>query len=90
MTPTLEDSSPKPYKTSDTPYAAYLHYHGKIPLVMRPDPNDYKRLVFVFVHSAEIPTLEDEYRSGDPLVQLKKYHKSYKIVTRMVNEAKNQ
>ncbi len=89
MTPTLEDSSPKPYKTSDTPYAAYLHYMGYTPLVMRPDPNDYKRLVFVFVFDEPIKALEDEYRNGDPLVQLKKYHKSYKIVTRMVNEAKN-
>lgn len=79
----------KPYKTSDTPFAAFLHYSGLKPLVMRPDPNDYKRLVFVFVRSEDIPDLEYQYRYSDPQVSLKKYYKSYKIVTRMVNEAKN-
>lgn len=90
MTP-LQDASlakPRPYKTSDTPYAAYLHYMGLKPLVMRPDPNDFKRLVFVFVFNDNIPAYEDLYRSGDPQVSLKKYYKSYKIVTRMVAEAK--
>lgn len=81
--------NPKPYKTSDTPFAAYLHYHGLKPLVMRPDPNDHKRLIFVFVDSEIIPELEKHYRNTDPDVKLKKYYKSYKIVTRMVAEAKN-
>jgi hypothetical protein len=81
-------STPAPYRTSDTPYAAYLYYSGHKPVIMRPDPNDYKRLVFVFVEHPDIPKLEDDYKNGTPIVELKKYYKSYKIVTRMVNEAK--
>lgn len=82
-------SKPKPYKTSDTPYAAFLHYHGLVPVVMRQDPNDVKRLVFVFVYQDIIPELEQTYNYGKPDVDAKKYHKSLKIVTRMVKEAQN-
>lgn len=42
-------SSPEPFKTSDTPFAAYLHYHNHVLVTLRNDPNDFKRKVFVFV-----------------------------------------
>lgn len=42
-------SEHEPFKTSDTPFAAYLHYHGHILVTLRNDPNDFRRKVFVFV-----------------------------------------
>lgn len=41
--------SREPFKTSDTPFAAYLHYHKHVLVTLRNDPNDFKRKVFVFV-----------------------------------------
>lgn len=79
---------PEPYKTSDTPYAAYLHYKGHKLITTRQDPNDYKREVMVFVMSDEIPELEKEWRFGQATGDLKLYYRSYKIVSRMVNESR--
>jgi hypothetical protein len=81
-----------PYKTSDTPYAAFLHLNGITPLGVRPDPNDAKRYVFVFIYQDNIPKLEQEYRYGKTaeIKQIKGFYKSLKICTRMVNEEKNK
>jgi len=92
MTPTQDVSSatsaPLPYKTSDTPFAAYLHYHGHRIVVSRQDPNDYKREVLVFVASDSIKDLEEEWKRGEATGDLKKYYRSYKIVSRTINEAR--
>jgi hypothetical protein len=92
MTQLPDDPStkPEPYKTSDTPYAAYLHYRGHKLVTTRQDPNDYKREVLVFIYSEEIPKLEQEWRYGEAHGDLKKYQKSLKIVSRYVNEARKQ
>ena len=80
----------EPYKTSDTPYAAYLHYSGIQLVGTKQDPNDYKREVIVFIFTDTIPKLEQEWRNGEAVGDLKKYHRSLKIVNRQVNEARNK
>lgn len=94
MTKTQDDSLatnasvPQPYKTSDTPFAAYLHYCGHKLVTSRQDPNDYKREVLVFMFSDEISDLEEEWKRGQATGDLKKYYRSYKIVSRTINEAR--
>lgn len=88
MTPIPGDpsTSPEPYKTSDTPYAAYLHYSGQKLVSSRQDPNDFKREVLVFIYTEAIPQLETSWRLGKAVGDLKKYHRSLKIINRVVNE----
>lgn len=83
-------SIPEPYRTSDTPFAAYLHLLGYRMVTTRQDPNDYKREVIVFVYTDDIPAHEMEWRTGNATGNLKKYHRSLKIVGRLVNEARNK
>lgn len=92
MTQTQDDPSTslEPYKTSDTPYAAFLHYSGHKLVGSVQDPNDYKREVCVFIYSEEIPQLEQQWRFGKAEGDLKKYHRSLKIVNRFVNEARKK
>lgn len=92
MTPTPVEPSTElePYKTSDTPFAAYIHYSGHKLVGSRQDPNDYKREVCIFIYSDEIPKLEQEWRFGKAVGDLKKYHRSLKIVNRFVNEARKK
>jgi hypothetical protein len=90
MTPIPDEPSTKlvPYKTSDTPFAAYLHYLSYKLVGSVQDPNDYKREVVIFVYNDEIPDLEVEWRAGKVVGDLKKYHRSLKIINRFVNEAR--
>lgn len=81
-------SIPQPYKTSDTPFGAYLHYKGNKIITTKQDPNDYKREVLVFMQTDEIPELEDEWKRGEATGNLKLYYRSYKIVSRMISEAR--
>lgn len=81
---------PEPYKTSDTPYAAFLHYSGYKLITTQQDPNDYKREVMVFIYDEAIPELEKEWRLGKANGDFKKYHRSLKIVNRFVNEARKK
>ena len=92
MTPTQDEPSTslEPYKTSDTPYAAFLHFSGHKLVGSVQDPNDYKREVCVFVYSDKIPQLEQDWRFGKAIGDLKKYHRSLKIVNRFVNEARKK
>lgn len=76
----------EPYKTSDTPFAAFLHYSGYKVVGSKQDPNDYKREVLIFVQDDGVATLETEWRTGAAQGDLKKYHRSLKIVNRIVNE----
>lgn len=90
MTQTQDGLSTKPYKTSDTPYAAFLHYSGYRLITSVQDPNDYKREVVVFILDDEIPQLEKEWQAGKAVGDLKKYHRSLKIVNRFINEARKK
>ena len=85
-----EKNMPLPYKTSDTPYAAFLHYTGHRLITSQQDPNDYKREVLVFMLDATIPELEKEWRLGKAFGDLKKFHRSLKIVNRFVVEARKK
>ncbi len=76
----------EPYKTSDTPYAAFLHYSGHKIVGSKQDPNDYKREVIIFIAHPEIDALEAEWRTNKAEGDLKKYQRSLKIVNRVVNE----
>lgn len=92
MTPTQDEHSIslEPYKTSDTPFAAFLHFSGHKLVGSVQDPNDYKREVCVFIYSDKIPVLEQDWRFGKAVGDLKKYHRSLKIVNRFVNEARKK
>jgi hypothetical protein len=81
-----EQLEPEPYRTSDTPYAAYLHYSGVLIVGTRQDPNDIKRKVYVFVYSEDVPKLEQQFHHGSAPVEAKRYYKSYKIVTRFLRD----
>lgn len=81
---------PPPYKTSDTPYAAYLHYTGHKMITSQQDPNDYKREVVVFMFEDDIPELEQEWRVGGAEGDLKRFHRSLKIVNRYIVEARKK
>lgn len=88
MTPTPADlgTDLEPYKTSDTPFAAYLHYSGHRIIGSVQDPNDYKREVLIFLATDELSDLENEWRRGEASGDFKRYHRSLKIVNRFVNE----
>lgn len=88
MTPTPAEPSIKyePYRTSDSPYAAFLHFSGLKLVGTVQDPNDFKREVCVFIYTESIPALEQEWRFGKAIGDLKKYHRSLKIVNRAINE----
>ena len=90
MTQIQDEPSIDPYKTSDTPFAAYLHYEGKKLVGSRQDPNDYKREVVVFIYEENIPELESKWRLSKAIGDLKRYHRSLKIVNRYVNEARKK
>jgi hypothetical protein len=90
MTQTPDELGTKPYRTSDTPYAAFLHYSGLRLVTSVQDPNDYKREVVVFIYDDEIPHLEKDWQLGKAVGDLKKYHRSLKIVNRFINEARNK
>lgn len=93
MTPTPDERStsiPDPYRTSDTPYAAFLYYSGHRMVTSQQDPNDYKREVVVFVLDDEIPQLEKDWRLGRAIGDLKKYHRSLKIVNRFIADARKK
>lgn len=80
----------EPYKTSDTPFAAFLHYSGEKMVGSVQDPNDYKREVLVFIYTPNIPVLETEWRLNKAQGELKKYHRSLKIVNRFVSEQRKK
>jgi hypothetical protein len=86
----MKEEAPEPYRTSDSPYAAFLHYSGYRIVTSIQDPNDYKREVLVFVYDDEIPLLEDDWKTGRAKGDLKKYHRSLKIVNRYINEARKR
>lgn len=86
----LSTKIPEPYKTSDTPYAAFLHYSGHRLITSQQDPNDYKREVLVFMLDETIPELEKDWRLGKAFGDLKKFHRSLKIVNRFVVEARKK
>lgn len=90
QTPDELSTEPIPYKTSDTPYAAFLHYSGYRLITSIQDPNDYKREVLVFMMDAGIPELEKDWQTGKAIGDLKKFHRSLKIVNRLVVEARKK
>lgn len=76
----------EPYRTSDSPYAAFLHFSGLKLVGTVQDPNDFKREVCVFIYTDTISALEQEWRFGKAIGDLKKYHRSLKIINRAINE----
>lgn len=70
----------EPYKTSDTPFAAYLHMKGMRILTTVKDPNDHKRKIYVFVDEPLRPQYEEEFISDEG--GFKSYWVSLKIVQR--------
>lgn len=80
----------EPYRTSDTPFAAYLHYSGHKIVGSKQDPNDYKREVLIFIFDEDVAVRERAWRIGEASGDFKRYHRSLKIVNRFVNEARKK
>lgn len=78
----------EPYKTSDTPFAAFLHFKGMVAVTTRDDPNDYKREIFVFVDVPERPDYEQEWREDK--TGHRSYYTSLKIVQHMLRGRKRR
>jgi hypothetical protein len=77
----------EPIKTSDTPFAAYLHYKGHHLVTIINDPNDIKRKVFVFVREETTPEVEQLfYKEGAP-AEAPKYYKSIRIIYKELRES---
>lgn len=72
----------EPYKTSDTPFAAFLHLQGMTPITTRDDPNDYKREVFIFIDVPEREQYEEDWKNDKG--GYRTYYTSLKIVQHML------
>jgi hypothetical protein len=68
----------EPYATSDTTEAAYLLYHGHKFVGLVPDKHDRKRMVFAFIKQENTDVLAEEYWSGDPQVNPRRFHRNIK------------
>jgi hypothetical protein len=76
----------EPYKTSDTPFAAFLHYHKHQLVSLRKDPNDVKRRVYIFIKQEITPELEKEYYTGEPQVNPGIYYRAIRTMYRQLRE----
>lgn len=65
-----------PFTTSDTPLAAFLKYHNHAIVGMKPDPNDIKRKVYVFIREDNTDILVEEFYKGDPQVNPHLYYRA--------------
>lgn len=79
-----------PFKTSDTPFAAYLHYKGHILVNLVNDPNDAKRKVFVFVQTEETPTIQKLFYDEGAPAEANQYYKSIRFIYRELREHNNE
>lgn len=80
----------EPFKTSDTPFAAYLHYKGHILVDLVSDPNDYKRKVFVFVQKEDTNEVNDLFYNGGAPAEANQYYKSIRVIYRELREHNNE
>jgi len=71
---------PEPYKTSDTPFAAYLLCNGQTLVTVIKDPNDIKRKVFVFAKDEDTDDIEDSYYKQGAPTEAHKYYKSVRLI----------
>lgn len=76
----------KPFKTSDTGLAAYLHYHGMRVLGTK-RADDGKSLNFIFVDQPERTQRVEEYmtRKSSEVVA-EQYYVSYKRMSKYLRE----
>ena len=86
QTPDEPSTSYEPYRTSDSPFAAFLHFSGLKLVGSIQDPYDVKREVCVFIKTDDVAELEQLWHFGKAVGDLKKYHRSLKIVNRLINE----
>lgn len=71
-----------PFKTSDTPLAAFLHFKGMTVMTTVDDPNDPKRRVFVFMDEPERETYVQMWK--DDQGGQRSYYASLKVVQHML------
>jgi hypothetical protein len=79
----------EPFKTSDTSLAAYLHFMGMKALAMRIDPNDTKRLIFVFLDEPERPEYERDFLYGDAK-QFLRYYRCLRDMNGLIAEKRRE
>jgi len=79
----------EPFKTSDTPFAAYLHYKGQLLVDLANDPNDIKRKVFIFIQTDETPVIQDLFYKGGAPAEANQYYKSIRAIYRELREHNN-
>ena len=76
----------EPFTTSDTPFAAFLHYHNHRVVGMKRDPNDAKRLVYCFVKKDTTESLSKGFYKGESEVEPNSYHKSVREIGKVLRE----
>ena len=72
----------EPFRTSDTPFAAYLLCNGQTLVTVIKDPNDVKRKVFVFARNDDTQDIEDSYYKQGAPTEAYKYYKSVRLIYR--------
>lgn len=80
----------KPFTTSDTPLAAYLHFKQHRVIGMRQDPNDMKRQVYVFVELPETQKLVSDFYDSDTGHDFQQYYKSVRVMFGVLRENINK
>jgi hypothetical protein len=82
----MGENEQDPYKTSDTPLAAYLLLKKHKFVVMRDDPNDRKRKVYVFIKQEETDDLVSEFYDGDSQVNAMDYYRAVKVISKKLQD----
>lgn len=80
---------PDPFPTSDTALAAYLDYHRHKLVGFKPENNDPKRLMFVFVKEDRTDDLANEFYNGKTVINLTEYAKSIRHMYAALRESKD-
>lgn len=79
----------EPYKTADTPFAAFLYYHKHVLITVRDDEESETRKHFVFAKKDDTEELEMAYYFGKPSkpkVEPYPYHKAEKFIMKKLRE----
>ena len=74
----------EPYKTSDTPFAAYLYLKGMHLLDTLPHKTDPHRREFLFVDCPERPEYERQFSTGEDFISARDYWAAIKKVKRLL------
>lgn len=78
----------EPITTSDTPFAAFLKYNKHQLVGFKKDPNDAKRLVYIFIRQDDTESLSRDFYSNNVEVEPRYFFKCASEMVRKLNEEK--